>query len=100
MRYFFYKLYPPRPGFMSDMTAAETKLMQAHALYWRGLMDKGLVLAFGPVADPKGGFGIAVVRVEDGADVHSLADNDPVIKTNAGFRFELHPMPKLLYPGA
>ncbi|MDE2234994.1 MAG: hypothetical protein KGK44_05525 [Gammaproteobacteria bacterium] len=100
MRYFFCKLHPPRPNFMSDITAAETELMQAHSLYWRGLMAKGLVLAFGPVADPKGGFGIAVVRLADGADARPLADNDPVIRANAGFRFEIHPMPNLLHPGS
>ena len=100
MRYFFYRLNPPRPSFMMDITPAEAGLMQAHGLYWRGLMAKGMVLAFGPVADPKGTFGIAVVQLEDGTDARLLADNDPVIKSNSGFSFEIHPMPQLLYPGA
>lgn len=98
MRYFLYRLNPPRPSFISDITPAETKLMQAHGLYWRGLMAKGMVLAFGPVADPKGAYGIAVVQLENGADMLPLADNDPVIKANAGFSFEIHPMPQLLHP--
>jgi len=61
-------------------------------------MAKGMVLAFGPVADPKGAYGIAVVQLENGADTLPLADNDPVIKANAGFSFEIHPMPQLLHP--
>lgn len=98
MRYFFCKLLPPRPSFMSDITPAETRLMQEHSQYWRGLMAEGNVVAFGPVADPNGGFGIAVVRLADGADVKLLADSDPVIKANAGFRFEILPMPQAVHP--
>jgi len=52
MKYFFYKLNPPRSIFMADMTPAEAKLMQEHAAYWNGLMKQGLVIAVGPVADP------------------------------------------------
>jgi uncharacterized protein len=100
MRYFFYKLNSPRPSFPADITPAENQIMQAHAMYWRGLMAKGMVLAFGPVADPKGVFGMAVVRLEDGVDEQSLAANDPVNKANIGFSFDIFPMPKLLHPGA
>jgi uncharacterized protein len=98
MRYFFCRLLPPRPSFMADITPVETALMQEHGKYWRGLMDKGMVVAFGPVADPKGVFGIAVVRIEDGADVHQLTDNDPVIKADAGFSFEISSMPQVVHP--
>lgn len=56
------------------------------------------MLAFGPVADPKGAYGIAVAQLENGADTLPLADNDPVIKANAGFSFEIHPMPQLRHP--
>lgn len=98
MRYFFCKLIPPRSSFMSDITPAETRLMQEHGQYWRGLMSEGNVVAFGPVADPNGPFGIAVVRLADGADVRLLTDSDPVIKANAGFSFEIFPMPQAVHP--
>ena len=39
-------------------------------------MAKGMVLAFGPVADPKGAYGIAVAQLENGADTLPLADNE------------------------
>jgi len=54
MAYFFFKLVPPRPSFPQDMTEAEGELMKRHAAYWQSLLDKGFVLVFGPVLDPKG----------------------------------------------
>ncbi len=98
MNYFLYKLNPPRLSFPADMTPAERTLMQEHAVYWRGLMQNGWVIAFGPVADPKGAYGIAIIRLQDAADVYSLGADDPVIKANAGFSFEVHPMPSVALP--
>jgi uncharacterized protein len=94
MKHFFYKLIPPRPSFAQDMTEQEAQLMQEHAVYWRGLMDQGLVVVVGVVADPTGAYGIGVVELEDDADPHVLGANDPAVKANAGFRFEMHPMPR------
>lgn len=98
MDYFLYRLIPPRPGFLLDMTPAERALMQEHSGYWRGLMDRGSVLAFGPVADPSGPYGIALIQLEPGADISGLGAHDPAIKANVGFGFELHPMPSLVLP--
>jgi len=98
MRYFFYKLIGPRPSFPADMTPAERQLMQEHGQYWRGQMAQGKVVAFGPVADPKGVFGVAIVRLEDGTDPKSLVDGDPVIKAAAGFSFDIYPMPQAVHP--
>ena len=94
MKHFFYKLIPPRPSFAQDMTEREALLMQEHAVYWRGLTDQGLVVVVGVVADPTGAYGIGVVELEDDADPHVLGANDPAVKENAGFRFEMHPMPR------
>jgi hypothetical protein len=41
-----------RDAFAQDMTDSEAKLMQQYVVYWKGLMDRGLVIVFGPVADP------------------------------------------------
>jgi uncharacterized protein YciI len=94
MKTFFCKLIAPRATFAQDMSAAEAQIMQEHAAYWRGWMDRGHVVAFGLVADPRGVFGIGIVEVEDEADVRSLKANDPTIKANVGFAFEVHPMPR------
>ena len=70
--------------------------MLDHVSYWSGLMDKGQVLAFGPVADPKGLYGIAVMKLEDGVDANALVADDPTIRANVGFTFAVYPMPDLV----
>ena len=55
--HFFVKLIPSRPTFNLDMTPEEAVLMQAHAVYWGGLMKQGAVHVFGPVMAPDGVFG-------------------------------------------
>lgn len=47
----------------------------------------------GPVADPKGAYGIAVLNAPDEPAARRLCTEDPVIKADLGFGFELHPMP-------
>lgn len=96
MNYFLYKLTPPRPTFPGDITPAEADLMRGHVAYWAEHMTAGRVIAFGPVADPKGSYGIGIIRLEDGGDALALAAQDPVIVANAGFGFEVHPMPRLV----
>jgi hypothetical protein len=53
MKYFLYKLLPPRLTFPQDMTEVEGELMQEHIYYWKTLVDKRITVIFGPVADPK-----------------------------------------------
>lgn len=98
MAYFFYKLIPPRSTFPADMTPEEGGLMQRHAAYWRDWMDRGHVIAFGPVADPRGAFGVVIARLDEGMDPQSLADGDPVVAAGIGFHFEVHPMMSLVVP--
>lgn len=93
MKAFFCKLIPPRPSFPSDITPAETQLVHQHVGYWTDLLSKGIVMVFGPVADPKGSYGIAIIEQQSEADARELATNDPVIRANAGFSFELYSMP-------
>jgi len=90
---FFCKLIAPRPTFAQDMTEEERTLMQRHALHWREWMERGRVVTFGVVADPAGAFGIGVVEVQDDAEARELTENDPVIRSGLGFRYEVHPMP-------
>jgi hypothetical protein len=56
VRLFLCRLNPPRPSFSVDMTDAERALMGEHVAYWRGLLEAGHVVTFGPVADPAGGW--------------------------------------------
>lgn len=99
MKHYFFRLIPPRPSFPADMTPAEAALMREHSAYWSGLMARGLVHAFGPVADPAGTYGVALASLEDGAEPQALGDADPVVRAGIGFRFAILPMPALVVPG-
>jgi uncharacterized protein YciI len=94
MKTFFCKLVPPRPTFPTDMSAEEAKLMSEHAAYWQDWMARGNVVAFGPVWEDAGAYGIGIVQFEDDTGVRSFADNDPTIKAGVGFRVEISPMPR------
>lgn len=94
MKTYFCKLYGPRKTFPQDMTEGEAQAMQRHAAYWRERMEKGAVVAFGPVADPAGTYGMLILEVEDEPQARALLDADPVIQAKIGFRFEMHPMPR------
>ena len=63
-KHFFLKLNPPRTSFTLDMTEAERGIMMKHVAYWKPYVDDGTVIVLGPVADPKGGYGMAVVAVD------------------------------------
>jgi uncharacterized protein YciI len=92
MRYYFCKLIPPRPTFQQDMTEGERALMMRHVAYWTELAQRGVAVAFGPVADPSGGYGIGIVELDDEADVNELERNDPTIESGLGFKYEVRPM--------
>lgn len=72
--------------------------MREHVAYWTGLMKRGHVVAFGPVADPRGSYGIGIIRLGEGEDASAFGANDPAILADVGFRFEVHPMPQLVLP--
>ena len=64
--------------------------MQEHVAYWLGLMKELKVVVVGPVLDPKGTYGIAVLEVEDELTAQDIASNDPAITSQAAFRFEVY----------
>lgn len=87
---YFMKLIPPRPTFAQDMTAAERELMTQHVAYVRGYFERGSVLLYGPVLDPEGSFGIAVLEMEE-AEMKEFVAGDPTI--SAGLNtFSVAPM--------
>lgn len=94
--YFLCKLVSPRPTFPQDMTSWEAELMNEHVGYWNVFAKQGLVIAFGPVVDPNGVWGMALVEVESADQLRKVLDGDPVIKANAGFRFEMFVMPQIV----
>lgn len=95
MSYYMYKVTPPRPTFATDMTASEAAIMDYHIAYWTDLLDKGIAVTFGPVADPAGLYGMAVVESHSEQEVRVLASGDPVICTGL-FTYEVFTMPQAI----
>jgi hypothetical protein len=93
MPHYFLKLNPCRPTFAQDMTDAERHIMQLHVAYWGSLMNKGMVVVYGPVMDPAGVYGIGVVEAEDEAQLKEMIKNDPASQIN---NYDYYPMRAVL----
>ena len=96
MAYFFMKLVPPRSTFPHDGTGEEMAAMKRHAEYWHQNALAGSAIAVGPVFAGDGAFGIAVVEAADQAAAQALADADPIVSSDLGFRFDVSPMPSII----
>jgi uncharacterized protein len=92
MNHFLYKLIPPRPTFDSDISESEGTIMGQHVAYWQALTERGTAIVFGPVSDPIGSWGLAVVQAETATDVCALGNADPAVVSGVA-RFEICPMP-------
>lgn len=90
MSFFLYR-FTPRPDFRETMTEAETATMHDHVAYWRTLADKGTAVVFGPVADPAGGWGVAVIESESEDEAQAIRAADPVVVNDLG-PVTIHPM--------
>ena len=95
MPHYFCKLKPPRPTFVADMTPEEAGLMRAHREYWIPSVETGVVVAMGPVADPAGGYGVAIVEAASQAALEAMLASDPVIVAGCGFSYESCLMPMI-----
>jgi len=88
-KHFFVKLVPPRATFMMDMTDAEKAIMQQHVVYWGKLLEKGMAIAYGPVLDPKGAYGVGIICVDTDDELQEMIANDPANGLN---KYEYAPM--------
>jgi len=71
------------------MSSEERNIMNQHVTYWRGLLDKGIAIAFGLVMDPNGPFGMCVVEVDDEQQLNEIVAGDPA---NGLQKFATFPM--------
>ena len=94
--YFFCRLIPLRADFMQTMSADERTIMQQHVGYWTGKVTSGNALVFGPVADPKGGYGIGIMKAESAEAMNALRDADPAMQAGVGFSYEISIMPRIV----
>jgi uncharacterized protein YciI len=78
-KHFLYRLYPSRPSFNSDQNESEKEIMQQHIEYWKDLANRKNAIVYGPVFDPKGVYGIAVIEVNNEEEAEEIAKNDPAV---------------------
>ena len=81
MTTFIFRLIAPRPTFALDMTPEEQEIMGRHAAHWQPWIDSGQMVAFGPVLDETGSWGLGVVEAQDEDELRAHAAGDPVVKT-------------------
>ena len=89
--YFFVRTNNPRPTFLVDMTSDERAAMQRHVAYWSEKAAQGIAVVFGPVADPKGVWGMGVYHVNDIAQMQGMLDADPARHI---LKYEVFEMPR------
>ena len=88
---FLYKLIAPRPSFHVDMTDDEKQAMGLHMQYWASLTEQRIAVVFGPVFDPAGVWGLAIIEVADEMQAQSVGTGDPAVASGI-CRYELAPM--------
>jgi uncharacterized protein YciI len=81
MPVFVLRLKAPRPGFAQTLTDAEREIMGRHAAHWRPYLERGDMVAFGPVLTDEDSYGLAVVETDDEQALRDFADADPVVTT-------------------
>jgi hypothetical protein len=81
MPIFVLRLKAPRPDFAQTLTDAEREIMGRHAAYWQPYLERGDMLAFGPVLTDEDSYGLAVVETEDEQALRDFAAGDPVVTT-------------------
>jgi uncharacterized protein len=84
-------MYPPRPSFHLDQNENEKKVMQQHTDYWKELTNRKNAIVYGPVFDPRGVYGIAVIEVNNEEEAKKITKSDPAIVSQV-CTFELIPM--------
>ena len=81
MSTFVFRLKAPRATFALDMTDEEREIMGRHAAHWQPFIDSGQMVAFGPVLDGTGSWGLGVVEAEDEDELRAFAAGDPAVTT-------------------
>jgi len=95
MSHFLCRLNPPRPTFLADMTGDEALVMRRHREFWTPRVEIGVVIAMGPVADPAGAYGVAIIEAASRAALDAMLMADPAILADRGFSYDVFPMPAI-----
>jgi uncharacterized protein YciI len=85
---FVLRLKAPRPAFAQTLTDEERAIMGRHAAHWAPWLERGVMVAFGPVLTDDDSYGLAVVETEDEQELRDFAAQDPVVTTGTA-EFEI-----------
>ncbi len=85
---FVLRLIAPRPNFAQTLTDTEREIMSRHAAHWSPYLERGDMVAFGPVLTNDDSYGLAVVETNDEQALCEYAAQDPVVTTGTAV-FEL-----------
>lgn len=94
MKYYLCKFIPPRADFLASMSSDEQRWMKEHGVFLNDLLDKGLIVAHGPVIDETGGYGVSIYQIADDQDISAFTSEDPIVKNGVG-HYEHFVMPSL-----
>lgn len=89
MPFFFARLHPRRADFPANMTPEEAGVMQRHGAFLGEQLAAGALVVAGPVFDPAGVFGLAVLEADSHEAAQALLAADPA---NAVGHYEVVPM--------
>ena len=53
--------------------------MKSHMGYWAELFQNKKVIVYGPVFDPEGVYGMAVIEVDNEEEANAVKNNDPAV---------------------
>ena len=84
MKHYLCKYIPPRADFLSTLSAQEKTWMGQHGAFLNDLLDKGVVVAHGPVIDPAGSYGVSLFQIDDEQDIGAITSQDPIVQNGAG----------------
>jgi len=96
MAHYLLRLCGPRPTFPDDATDQEREVMRLHAEYWQSQIDARTAIAVGPVFDPAGAWGMALVETDSAEQAQRLGEEDPVTLSGLGFRYTLANIPSIM----
>jgi len=88
---FLYRLLPPRPSFALEMSPEEAEVMDRHTGYWRDLLQRDVAVAFGPVLDPEGPWGLGLIDIDEEREARDVAESDPAVESGT-CTYELVPI--------
>ena len=66
-----------RPDFPNNMTEEEQEIMRRHSEFWNKLLLEGSALVTGPVQDPNGTYGFAVIFAGSEEEAREMLKDDP-----------------------